>query len=149
MEPVTFTIKSMVVQNTIMILALGTVVGFFVIALAKKSPKHILVSFIWLLGIIWFFNSPFFGFSRVSVAPRGIRIDYGVLSFKNTMLPLNTPWKVESHISGIRRMKRVYTLRIGQHQSMRVKSREDLAMLKEIGKTIDRMRKLVQGENWS
>ncbi|RLB84402.1 MAG: hypothetical protein DRH15_04800 [Deltaproteobacteria bacterium] len=140
MEPLTFTIKSIAVQDTIMLLALGVVVFFLVLALRKKSSKHILVSFIWLLAVLWFFNSPLFGFSRVTVSTAGIKIEYGVLSLRNTTVPLDTPWKIESHASGLRRLRKVYTLRIGNHQSMRVKSREDLELLKEIGRAIDEVR---------
>ena len=144
MEPVTFTIKSMIIQNAIMLFALGIVVCFVVLALIKKSSKHMLISFIWLIAVIWFFNSPLFGFSRVTVKPAGIKIEYGILSFRNAVVRIDTPWEVESHVSGIRRMKRVYTLRIGQHESMRVKSRKDIELREEIGKTIDRMREIEQ-----
>ena len=140
MEPVTFTIKSIAIQNAIMLLALGLVVYFILIALKKKSSKHILVSFIWLMAVLWFFNSPLFGFSRVTLGPQGIKIEYGILSFRNETLPIDTSWTIRSHVSGIRRIKRVYTLIIGNHESMRVKSREDLGLLKEIGKTIDRIK---------
>lgn len=140
MEKVTFAIKSIVVQNSIMVLALAVVVYFIAAALRKKSPKHIFVSIIWLGVILWFFNSPLFGFSRVTLGPQGIKIEYGILSFRNETVPLDTPWTIESHVSGIRRLKRVYTLKIGNHESMRVKSKKDFELLKEIGKTIDQMK---------
>jgi len=140
MEKVTFAIKSIAVQNCIMVLALAVVAYFNVAALRKKSPKHILISIIWLAIVLWFFNSPLFGFSRVTVGPQGIKIEYGILSFQNKTVPLDTPWTIESHVSGLRRMKRVYTLKIGTHESMRVKSREELELLKEIGKAIDKMK---------
>lgn len=140
MAPVTFTIKSMVVQNTIMLLALGVVLYFLVFAVRKRSSKHILVSFIWLIAVLGFFNSPLFGFSRVTIQPRGIKVEYGILSLRNTFLPIDTPWEIKSHVSGIRRLKRVYTLNIGNHESMRVKSKKDVEMLKQIGETIERMK---------
>ena len=144
MEPVVFTIKSMAVQNTIMLVALGVVIFFVAFAFVKRSPKHILVSFMWLIGVLGFFNSPLFGFSQVTVQPQGIKVEYGILSLRNTVLPIDTPWEIKSHVSGIRRLKKVYTLKIGNHESMRVKSRKDIELLEEIGKTIDRMRKIVQ-----
>ncbi len=141
MAPLTFSIKSIAVQNAIMLLALGAVLSFIGFALTKKSPKHVVISLLWLAGVVLFFNSPLFGFSRVTISYDGIKIDYGILSFRNTTVPITTPWKIESHISGIRRMKKVYTLRLGSHESMRVKSRGDLELLKRIGRAIDEVRK--------
>ena len=140
MVPITFTIKSIAVQNTIMLLALGVVLYFLVVAVRKRSSKHILVSFIWLIAVLGFFNSPLFGFSQVTIQPRGIKVEYGILSLRNTLLPIDTPWQIESHVSGLRRMKRVYTLKLGNHESMRVKSRKDLKMLEQIGETIERVK---------
>ncbi|MBW1930479.1 MAG: hypothetical protein JRJ13_15180 [Deltaproteobacteria bacterium] len=140
MDPWTFSIKSIPVQNTIMLLSLGVVLCFLIWAFIKKSPKHVIVSLFWLLTVLWFFNSPFFGFSRVIVNPTGIKIEYGILSLKNTTVPLETPWKIESHFSGIKKMRKVYTLKIGTHESMRVKSRDKYELLKRIGETIDKLK---------
>ncbi len=120
-----------------MLFALGLVLFFIFYSISKKKPRHLLASLIWLGIIFWFFNSPFFGFSTVSVSREGIDVNYGVLSFKNDRLPLMSPWKIETIPSGLRRMKRVSFIRIGDLESMKVGSGKDLDLLKHIGAAID------------
>lgn len=133
----TFVIKSLFVQNSIMVVVLGAVIFFFAFALFKKKPKHVAASLVWLIIVVWFFNSPFFGFSAVTVSPQGIRVDYGILSMRNTTLPLDSPWKVETRLSGLRKMKRLYLLRIADRESMKVSGSEDRALLERIGRAIE------------
>lgn len=139
-----FYIKSLSVQNTIMLVSLFIVVGFFIHSIIKKNKKGIFLFTGWIFLVIWFFNSPFFGFSVVGVSKKGIRINYGILSFKNTTMPLNTPWKIESHLAGIRKNRILYNITIGNHKSMSVKSRKGLLKLKSIGSEIERQKRLFQ-----
>ena len=132
-----FIIKSPFVQNSIMLVALGVVIFFLVFALVKKKPKHLVASLVWMAIVLWFFNSPYFGFSTVSVGPEGIRLNYGVLSLRNDLLPINSPWKIETHFSDIRKMKKVYFIRIADHNSMRVKGSKGRALLEQIGGAIE------------
>ncbi len=142
MDTQTFVIKSLVVQNSIMLIALGMVLCFLFYSLIKKKPKHLLASLIWLGIVLWFFNSPFFGFSTVSVNPEGIDVNYGILSLKNDRLPITSPWKIEVMPSGLRKMKKVCLIRIGDRKSMKVRRGKALDLLKEIGATIDEYRDL-------
>ena len=135
----TFVIRSLWVQNTAMLLSLGVVVFLFGRFLLEKKPRHTLVCFVWILLVLWFFNSRFFGFSVVRVTPSGIEIHYGVLSWRNTVLPIHTPWRIENRFSGIRKTGRLYFLKIDGHESMKVKGRKDLELLQAVGKAIDRM----------
>ncbi len=140
METETFIIKSIFVQNTIMLLSLGVVLFIFILSLKKKRQKSVVASLIWIGILFWFFNSSFFGFSAVSVNREGIRLNYGVLSLRNDLLPLNSSWKVEQYFGGLRRMKRLHFLRIGNHESMKVRGGPAMKNLEEIGAAIDLMR---------
>ena len=77
-----------------MLMALGLVLFFILYSLIKKKPRHLVASVIWLAIVVWFFNSPFFGFSTVAVNPEGIKVNYGIISFRNDHLPITTPWKI-------------------------------------------------------
>lgn len=140
MAPQIFVIKSLYIQNTIMLFVLGVVVFFLVYSLAKKKPKHLIASFLWIIIVVWFFNSPFFGFSAVSVSPEGIRLNYGILSLRNDLLPIDSPWKVETHLSGIRKMKKLYLIRIAARESMKVRRNNGLDLLEKIGGAIEDMK---------
>jgi len=133
----TFIIKSLFVQNSIMLVAVGVVIIFLILALVKKRPKHLMAALIWVAIVFWFFNSAYFGFSAVSVNQEGIRLNYGVLSLRNHLLPIDSPWKIEIAFSDIRKMKKVYFIRIGGCDSMRVKGREGLVLLEQIGGAIE------------
>jgi hypothetical protein len=109
--------------------------------------KRVVVFCLWVLLILWFFNSPFFGFSAVSVSPSGIKLSYGILSFRNDTLPLDSEWKLESHMAGIRRNKRLYFLSIGGRESMRVRGIKERKGLERIGKSIKREQELCAAEN--
>ena len=137
-----FAIKSLAVQNTIMLFALGIVLIFLSYSLFKKKPKHLAASLVWLGIVLWFFNSPFFGFSTVSINRQGIELNYGVLSLKNDLLPIMSPWKIEAVASGLRKMKKVYFIRIGDRESMKVRRGKGLDLLQNIGTAIDKRRAL-------
>jgi hypothetical protein len=108
----------------------------------QKKPKHLLASLIWLGIVVWFFNSPFFGFSTVSVNPESIDVNYGILSLKNDRLPITSPWEIETHTLGLRKMKTAYLIRIGDRKSMKVRRGKGLELLTGIGETIDEYRDL-------
>ena len=136
----TFVIKSLYIQNTIMLSFFGLVIFLLMHSILKKRQRYIAVFSIWLFLVLWFFNSPFFGFSAVSVSPKGIKISYGILSFRNDLLPLNSEWKIETYMSGIKRNKRLYFISIGGRQSMKVRALREQHMLEKIGKYIERVK---------
>ena len=137
----TYLIKSLHVQNGIMLFSLGLVLLFFVWALVKRRPKHAIASLVWVGIVLWFFNSAYFGFSAITVGPAGIKLNYGILSFRNDHFPIVSPWRIKTDFSDIRKLKRVYMLDISGRESMKVKGAEGLAHLKEIGRAIDRAKK--------
>lgn len=140
MNTETFIIKSIYIQNTIMLCFLGLAIFFLLYSLLKKRKKHIVVFSIWVLLVIWFFNSPFFGFSAVSVSTEGIRLNYGILSFRNDLLPIDSKWEVRTYRAGIRKNKKLFFLSVGERQSMKVKGLKDLQLLEEIGGSIEKMK---------
>jgi hypothetical protein len=135
-----FIIKSLYIQNAIMLFVLGVVVFFLVYSLVKRKPKHLIASIVWIIITFWFFNSPFFGFSAVSVSPEGIRPNYGVLSLRNDLLPIDSQWKIETRLSGLRKMKKLYLIRIADHESMKVRRNGGLSLLEGIGGAIEDMK---------
>jgi hypothetical protein len=137
----THIIKSLYIQNAIMLSFLGVVVSFLIHSLLKKRPKHFVVFCVWLFIVVWFFNSPFFGFSAVAVSPEGIKLNYGVLSFRNDRLPIDSEWEILSHMSGIRRNKKLYYISIGDRESMKVRGTKNLRLLEKIGESIEGMKK--------
>jgi len=137
----TFVIKSILIQNIIMLSLLGIVVSLLANSIIKKKQKHIVVFALWVLLVFWFFNSPLFGFSAVSVSPQGNKLNYGILSFRNDLLPIESEWKVETYMAGIRRNKRLHFISIGDRQSMKVRGAKDLELLKRIGGSIEEMKK--------
>ncbi len=141
MEPQTFAIKSLLVQNTIMLFSVGIVLFFLARAFFKKNAKHVVVFLVWLGIVVWFFNSSFFGFSIVTVSGKGIEVDYGILSFRNTILPLDTPWKIETSPSGILKTSKLYFIRFDDHLSMKVKGKKDVELLRRIGDAVEQRRK--------
>jgi hypothetical protein len=137
-----FVIRSLWIQNSVMLFALGLVLFFIFYSLKKRKPKHLLAAIIWLGIVLWFFNSPFFGFSTVAVSPEEIKINYGILSFRNAHLPITSPWKIVSAPTGFQKLKKVHLIKIGNHESMKVRGIKDLDLLKSIGAAIDEYRKL-------
>ena len=137
----TFIIKSLLAQNSIMLVSLGVVVFFVAMALIKKRPRHLLAGIVWAAMVLWFFNSAYFGFSALSVGPEGIRLNYGILSLRNDLLPIDSPWKIETVSPDIRKLKKVYFIRIGKHDSMRVKGGEERLILEKIGDAIEAVKR--------
>ena len=135
-----FIIKSLYVQNAIMLAFLGITVSFLIYSIFKRKPKHIAAFTIWVFLVLWFFNSPFFGFSVVTVGSQGIKLDYGILSIRNDVLPLDSEWKIETYMSGIRKNKRLYFISIVDRQSMKVRGVKDLRLLEKIGESIERVK---------
>ena len=145
MDAETFIIKSLFVQNAMMLISLGVVFFLLIHSIIRKRRKHTVVFSIWLVLVLWFFNSTLFGFSAVSVGREGIRLNYGALSMRNDLLPLHSEWKVGTYLSGIRKNKRLYLITIGGRQSMKVKGEEGLRLLQNIGESIDRMNTRTNG----
>ena len=145
MSEATFAIKSLYIQNAIMLFSLGVVLSLLLHSIYKRKKRHMVALIIWTFLVLWFFNSPFFGFSVVKVYPKGIHLDYGILSVRNVDLPLQTKWEIKSYLSGIKKLKKLYAIQIGDRISMRVKGLDGYALLKEIGETIDEMREKVYG----
>jgi hypothetical protein len=139
MDSEIFIIKSLLFQNAIMLISLAVVFSLLIHAIIKKRAKHTAVFTIWLALVLWFFNSPFFGFSAVSVGQDGIRLNYGILSLRNARLSIGSKWKVETYLSGIRRNKRLYFITIGGRESMKVKGEDKRLLLQNIGESIDRI----------
>ncbi len=135
-----FTIKSLLVQNTLMLGALGITIFFLIRAAWKKNRRHIIVFSIWPCLVLAFFNSPFFGFSEVRVSPQGLGINYGLLSLRNTVLPLHSDWRIQKRRAGLRKTKRLYSLVIAGKESMRVRGGRGLELLDTIGRSIDSMK---------
>jgi len=75
------------------------------------------------------------------VSPEGIKLNYGILSIRNDLLPIDSGWEVKTYLSGIRKNKKLHYISIGEHQSMKVKGLEDFQLLEKIGGTIDRMKR--------
>lgn len=136
MTPQVFTIKSLLVQNAIMAGSLGLVLFFLGRALVKRSRRQVLVMLLWVGATVGFFNSPWFGFSKVVVGREGIVVHYGFLSWRNTVLPLDTAWQIEERPSGLKRLSRIYILRLDGHRSMGVKGKKGEALLRRIGMAI-------------
>jgi hypothetical protein len=120
--------------------ALGIAILFLIQAIRKKRRKHIIVFSIWPCLVVGFFNSSLFGFSEVRVTPQGLRINYGFLSPRNSVLPLHSDWEIQTHRVGLRKTKLVYSLVIAGKVSMRVRGAGGLKLLDNIGRSIDRMR---------
>ena len=121
----------------------GLVIFLLMHSILKKRQRHIAVFSIWLFLVLWFFNSPLFGFSAVSVSSEGIKLHYGLLSFRNDLLPLESKWKIKTYMSGIRRNRRLHFISIGDRQSMKVRGAKDVQLLERIGASIEHVKKSV------
>ncbi len=122
--PEVFVLKSLFVQNMIMGCAIGIVLFLLYKGIKKKNIKQIVLFCIWLGIILWFFNSSLWGFSALTIENRGIRLQYGFLSFKDTILPLNTHFTIQTENSGFPKYKKLYVLKIGDRRSMRLSGLE-------------------------
>ena len=138
MESQLFIIKSIYVQDGIMFLALAGLIFLLIKSFLNKKIKVLIASAVWIVIVLWFFNT-YFGFSSVRVSPDGIKLNYGVLSPKNTILSINSTWKIEDYLSGIRKNRRVFYIKIADRDSMGVTGR-NAKVLEEIGAAIDKMK---------
>ena len=119
-----FVLKSLLIQNTIMAIGLGVILVLLFLGIKKKNIKQIIVSFVWAGLGLWFFNSSMWGFSTVTIARQGIKLQYGFLSFKNTVIPVNTPWEIKTENAGFPKYRKLYVLKFGDHKSMRLSAME-------------------------
>ncbi len=138
METETFFIRSLTVQNVIMGVIAIIIVGLLLRSVWKRNGNHMIAVLIWALVALWFFNSPFWGFSAVTVNPGGLKIHYGFLSvFRNKTLPVDTEWKIHFYLGGLRRMKKLCYFQLGNHQSLKVRGPDKLETLHALGAAID------------
>jgi len=140
MDSEIFFIRSVTIQNLIMGLAILIIAGLLLRFLAQRRFRHAAAVGVWALITLWFFNSPLWGFSAVTVSHQGLKIDYGFLSlYKNTSLPPDTAWKIHVYMGGIRRIQKLYYFQLAGHRSMKVQGPAGLAVLKSLGAAIDRV----------
>ena len=138
MESQLFIIKSIYVQDGIMFLALSGLLFLLIKSILNKKIKVLIASVIWIVIVLWFFNT-YFGFSSVRVNPAGIELNYGVLSTRNTVLSINSNWKIENYLSGIRKSRRIFYIKIDDRDSMGVTGRH-AKVLEEIGAAINEIK---------
>lgn len=119
----TFVIKSMIIQNGIMLLSLGIVLFLIFRGIIRKKFRHVVIFSVWLVIVLWFFNSPFFGFGAVTVGSEGIRLDYGILSIRNQILPLDARYRILTTTSGVKKLRTLYCLEVDGHRSMKVRGK--------------------------
>lgn len=147
MNSETFVIKSILVQNSIMGIIAAILLILILRSIKKRSPKSITAVGAWTLIALWFFNSPLWGFSAVTVSQEGIELRYGALSvFKNSTLPVKTPWKIKVYQGGVRKLDTLYFLELANHRSIKVQDPEDLAVLQKIGRAINYLNSSPLGE---
>lgn len=147
MEAELFIIRSVVVQNGIMSLVAAIAIGFLVYFIMQRKARHAIASAIWLAIVLWFFNSPLWGFSAVTVSAEGLKVDYGFLSVaKNAVLPVETHWKIYVYMGGTRRLERLYYFQLGEHMSLKVSGNDRLGLMKSLGAAIDQLNSRPMGE---
>ena len=138
MEPQSFFIRSLAVQNVIMAILVAIVVAVLIRSVLKRNVSYVVAVLIWGVVTVWFFNGPLWGFSAVTVSPQGIELHYGFLSvFRNTTLPVDTKWKIRKYLGGIRKLKNLYFFQLENHQSLKVRGPDKMEVLHAIGAAID------------
>ncbi len=115
-----FVLKSLFVQNMVMALGMGVALFLLYLGIKRKKLRQIVLFSIWIVLILWFFNSSMWGFSTVTIGGKGIKLQYGFLSFKNITLPLNTPFSIQTENAGFPKYRKLYVLKIGDRKSMRL-----------------------------
>lgn len=146
METETFLIRSLTIQNLIMWGVVAIIAGLLVRAIGRRNLRHTIAVTIWALITLWFFNSPLWGFSAITVGPAGLKLDYGFLSIlKNTTLPPDTSWKIHLYMGGLRRITPLYYLQVAGHRSLKVQGQAGLETLKPVGAAIDRLNGRLMG----
>ena len=140
MEPQTYFIRSLLVQNVVMGIVAAILLGLLVRFLIQGQRKYLLVLGLWGAIALWFFNGPFWGFSAVTVSPAGLTVHYGFLSvFRNTTLPVNSQWKIHRYWGGIRKLKKLYFFKLPGHESLKVRGQDKLETMQALGAAIDRL----------
>jgi hypothetical protein len=135
-----FFIRSLTIQNGIMGIVAAIIAGLFIRSILQRKNRHTVAVIIWALIALWFFNSPLWGFSAVTVSPNGLKLHYGFLSvLKNTSLPPATSWKIRVYMGGIRKIKKLYYLQLAHHNSMKVRGADRLRTLQAVGTAIDNL----------
>jgi hypothetical protein len=138
MEPQTYFIRSVMVQNIIMGIVVAILLGLLIRFVLRRERKLILVVTVWGGIALWFFNGPFWGFSAVTVGPGGLEVHYGFLSvFRNTTLPVNSEWKIQKYLGGIRKLKHLYFFKLPGHASLKVRGADKLETMEALGAAID------------
>ncbi|MFO7557392.1 MAG: hypothetical protein R6X10_01065 [Desulfobacterales bacterium] len=135
-EPQVYTIKSLFIQNAIELALLGGLFVLLIYFLINRKTKHVIVVSCWIPAILFFFNSPLFGFSTVRFTPQGIDLNYGMLSTRNITLPAISNWRIETGVYGIKKTRRFHCLFITDRASMRVNGNQGLVLLRKIGAEI-------------
>ncbi len=147
MEPETFFIRSVMVQNVIMGVIVAIIVVVLVRCIRKQNFTHVILVVAWGLIAVWFFNGPFWGFSAVTVSPEGLEIHYGFMSvFRNTTLPVSSQWKIRRYLGGIRKLKNLFYFHLPEHDSLKVRGADKLEIMKALGAAIDRLNGRSMGE---
>ena len=141
MDAQTFFIRSVTVQNVIMGVLAAIIVGVLIRSIRKQKITHVIAVAIWGVIAVWFFNGPFWGFSAVTVSPEGLKVHYGFLSvYRNATLPVDTHWKIRKYLGGIRKLKNLYFFQLANHQSLKVRGRQDkIELMQALGAAIDRI----------
>ena len=128
------------VQNVIMAIIAAIIAGVLIRCILKKQPKFIMAVVLWAVIAVWFFNGPLWGFSAVTVSPKGLEIHYGFLSvYLNTTLPVETEWEIRKYLGGIRRLKNLYFFQLENHKSLKVRGQDKLEVLDALGAAIDHL----------
>ncbi|OEU77528.1 MAG: hypothetical protein BA872_06460 [Desulfobacterales bacterium C00003060] len=136
----TFFIRSVMVQNVIMGIIVAIIVAILIRCIRRQKIIHVILVVVWGLIALWFFNGPLWGFSAVTVSPKGLEIHYGFLSvFRNTTLPVDTHWKVNSYKGGIRKLKNLYFFQLPDHRSLKIRGADKFEILEALGAAIDRI----------
>lgn len=121
MQRSTVIIKSLLVQNAVMGLALALVLGLFLLAFLRGKRGTGVLALVWLAGVLWFFNSPLWGFSAISVKPGGVELRYGFLAvLKNTTIRGEPEVRIVSEFARFPQNRKLYWLQIGSRRSMKV-----------------------------
>ena len=140
MEAQTFFIRSVMVQNVIMGIILAIIVGVLTRCILRRQTKYTVAVVIWAVIAVWFFNGPLWGFSAVTVSPEGLKIHYGFLSlYRNTILPVDTPWEIRKYLGGIRKLKNLYFFQLADHRSLKIRGQDKMEILQALGAAIDRV----------
>ena len=135
-----FYIRSITIQNVIMGIIAAIIAGLLIRSILQRKRRNTVAVVIWALIALWFFNSPLWGFSAITVSPDGLKLHYGFLSvFKNTSLPPATSWKIRVYMGGIKKVKKLYYLQLARHNSLKVRGADRLRTLQSIGTAIDNL----------